>query len=84
MEGLKIKELVVRIMNAAIEKTVCTSYDVFVNFQGHVMALDVRVYLNNEKTFDKYFYLVPPFEGYQPEVPPLEELDGILNYINSL
>lgn len=84
MEGLRVKELVLKIMNAAIEKTVCTSNDVFVNFEGHVMILDVRVYSGDKRIFDKYLYLSPPFEGYKPEVPVLEELNCILDYINAL
>ncbi|MDU5262724.1 MAG: hypothetical protein E6176_09875 [Clostridium celatum] len=52
MEGLKIKELVIEIMNADILKTVCTSYDVFVNFSVYAMTLGIRVYLGNKRIFE--------------------------------
>lgn len=92
MEGLKIKELVLKIMNAAIEKTFGTNHDVFVYFEAHTKELQVSIYKNgwkkrNERLENhvyKNLYLVEPFEGYKPEVPVLEELKGILNYINEL
>lgn len=52
MEGLKIKELVIEIMNTDILKTVCTSYDVFVNFSVYAMTLAIRVYLGNKRIFE--------------------------------
>lgn len=92
MEGLKIKELALKIMNAAIEKTVCTDNDVFVEFRAHVMILSICVIKGGwksrkertEESFNKDIYLTPPFDGYEPEVPVLEELEGILNYINEI
>ncbi|WP_298127016.1 hypothetical protein [uncultured Clostridium sp.] len=84
MEALKIKDMVLKIMNAAIEKTVCTPNDVMVNFMGHVMSLTVSVYLGKENLFYRNLYLQKPFEEYKPDKPILEELKEILDYINQL
>lgn len=84
MEALKIKDMVLKIMNAAIEKTVCTSNDVIVDFMGHVMSLTVSVYLGKENLFYRNLYLQKPFEEYKPDKPILEELEEILDYINQL
>lgn len=84
MEALKIKDMVLKIMNAAIEKTVCTQNDVMVNFMGHVMSLTVSVYLGKENLFYRNLYLQKPFEEYKPDKPILEELEEILDYINQL
>lgn len=84
MEALKIKDMVLKIMNAAIEKTVCTQNDVMVDFMGHVMSLTVSVYLGKENLFYRNLYLQKPFEEYKPDKPILEELEEILDYINQL
>lgn len=84
MEALKIKDMVLKIMNAAIEKTVCTQNDVIVNFSGHVMSLTVSVYLGIKNLFYRDLFLQKPFEEYKPDKPILEELEEILDYINKL
>lgn len=92
MEILKIKDLVLKIMNAAIEKTVCTKHDVFVAFSAHVMQLNIDIHKDgyesrSKRAVDpirKSIYLAPPFDGYKPQVPIVEELEEILNYINAL
>lgn len=84
MEALKIKDMVLKIMNVAIEKTVCTPNDVIVNFSGHVMSLTVSVYLGRENLFYRDLFLQEPFEEYKPDKPILEELEEILDYINQL
>jgi hypothetical protein len=92
MNELKVKELVLKIMNSAIEKTFCTEHDVFVNFSAHTKALEIVIHKNGwekrserlEEPIYKFIYLVAPFEGYKPEIPVLEELEKILNYINEL
>lgn len=38
LNDLKIKELVLKIINKAIEKTATTEADVFVDFSGHVRS----------------------------------------------
>lgn len=53
MNDLKIKELVLKIMNKAIEKTATTSSDVFVDFSGHVKSLSVSIHINGYKSNDK-------------------------------
>lgn len=53
MNDLKIKELVLKIMNKAIEKTATTSSDVFVDFSGHVKSLSVYIHINGYKSNDK-------------------------------
>ncbi len=84
MEALKIKDMVLKIMNVAIEKTVCTPNDVIVNFSGNAMSLTVSVYLGRENLFYRNLYLQKPFEEYKPDKPILEELEEILDYINQL
>lgn len=71
MEALKIKDMVLKIMNVAIEKTVCTPNDVIVNFSGHVMSLTVSVYLGRENLFYRDLFLQEPFEEYKPDKPIL-------------
>ena len=53
MNDLKIKELVLKIMNKAIEKTATTASDVFVDFSGHVKRLSVSIHINGYKSNDK-------------------------------
>ena len=71
MEVFKIKELLLKIMNAAFEKTACSDYNVVINFSGNVMSLTVTVYLGKERMFDKYLYLLLHFENYKTDVPTL-------------
>ena len=64
MNDLKIKELVLKIMNKAIEKTATTASDISVNFSGHVSSLNVYVHINgyirgNEEFISKETYLDP-------------------------
>ncbi|WP_302739070.1 hypothetical protein [uncultured Clostridium sp.] len=92
MNELKIKELVLKIMNSAIEKTFCTEHDVFVKFNAHIKALEIDIHKNGwkkrserlEESIYKFIYLVAPFEEYKTEIPVLEELEKVLNYINEL
>lgn len=46
MNDLKIRELILMIMDKALEKTENTKADVFVDFQAHVKMLDIRIFQN--------------------------------------
>lgn len=46
MNDLEIRQLVLKIMNKAMEKTENTKSDVFINFMAHVKGLEVRLFKN--------------------------------------
>jgi len=88
MNDLDIRQLVLKIMNKAMEKTENTKADVFVDFQGHVKSLCIRVYINGwkkselrtdeEVLIDKTVYLIRNKEDV------LEKLQDMYNLIYSL
>jgi hypothetical protein len=46
MNDLDIRQMVLKIMNKAIEKTENTKAEVFVEFRAHVKILEVRIFEN--------------------------------------
>ena len=89
MNDLDIRQLVLKIMNKAMEKTENTKADIFVDFQGHVKTLDIRVYINGWKrkedqiSDDVVIYKGVSFKHDSKE-SAIEKLQDMYNLIYSL
>ena len=89
MNDLKIKELVLKIINKSIEKTATTEADVFVDFSGHVRSLRVCIHKNGYRLHDnnvlrKETYLEPKEEYMLTKEDIINNLQKIYDVIYAL
>ena len=89
MNDLDIRQMVLKIMNKAIEKTENTKADVFVDFQGHVKTLDIHVHINGwkrkeEQTSDDVVIYKDVSFKHEPKESVIEKLQDMYNLICSL
>lgn len=82
MNDLEIRELVLKIMNEAMDKTENTKADVFVDFQAHVKELVLRILKSgwkNRKVEEEIYKSV-----YLNDPGAIEQLEEMYNLINFL
>lgn len=89
MNDLDIRQTVLKIMNKAMEKTENTKSDVFVDFQGHVKSLSVRVYISGwkreeERTHDDVVICKDVSFKHEPKESTIKKLQEMYNLIYSL
>lgn len=89
MNIFKIRDLVTKITEKALEKSFSTKADVFVNFQSHTKQLGLSVYLTGWKSriaadYYEEIYLEPIFDGHITEEEILEKLQKAYDLIYSI
>lgn len=82
---MKINNLVLEIMKITLEKNKEHKNTIFVDYHGHIDAIQVRVYRNGWNADDDPDYNATAYlSGIYDDKKNIENIQGILNYLKNL